>query len=148
MAKKAYIGVGGKARRVKRMYVGVNGIARKVKKAYIGVGGTARPCFFEGLEYYGTATRLSVAMERLAATTVGNYALFGGGYGGNGKASAVVSAYNASLTRSAPTDMILGGADLAATAVGSYALFGGGYNSKYQRTVDAYNTSLTHSNPE
>ena len=42
MAKDAYIGVGGKARKVKNLYIGVGGKARKVKKAYIGVGGKAR----------------------------------------------------------------------------------------------------------
>ena len=34
---------------------------------------------YPNLSYQGTATGLSVARERLAATTVGNYALFGGG---------------------------------------------------------------------
>lgn len=42
MAKNAYIGVDGKARKVKNIYIGVDGKARKVKKAYIGVGGKAR----------------------------------------------------------------------------------------------------------
>lgn len=42
MAKGAYIGVGGKARKVKNLYIGVDGKARKVKKAYVGVGGKAR----------------------------------------------------------------------------------------------------------
>lgn len=50
MAKKAYIGVDGVARKVKKMYLGVNGVARKVKKAYIGVGGLARLFFSSGLQ--------------------------------------------------------------------------------------------------
>ncbi len=37
-----YIGVDGKARKVKGVYIGVDGVARKVKKGYIGVGGVAR----------------------------------------------------------------------------------------------------------
>ena len=41
MAKKAYIGVDGKARAVKKIYLGVDGKARKVKKAYLGVDGVA-----------------------------------------------------------------------------------------------------------
>lgn len=45
MAKKWYIGVADKARKVKKAYVGVSGIARKVKKGYIGVNGVARPFF-------------------------------------------------------------------------------------------------------
>lgn len=42
MAKDVYIGVGGKARKVRNLYIGVGGKARKVKKAYVGVGGKAR----------------------------------------------------------------------------------------------------------
>ena len=42
MAKGTYIGVGGKARKVRNLYLGVGGKARKVKKAYVGVGGKAR----------------------------------------------------------------------------------------------------------
>lgn len=42
MAKAIYVGVGGKARKVKEIYVGVNGTARAVKKVYVGVGGKAR----------------------------------------------------------------------------------------------------------
>ena len=80
MAKGMYIGIDGVARKAKKMYLGVDDKARKVKKAYMGVDGVAR-CIFSGsdLEYYGTATELSVARNNLAATTVGNYALFGGG---------------------------------------------------------------------
>ena len=81
MTKAAYIGVDGKARKIKKGYVGVNGIARKIKKAYVGVGGVARPCWGGGggLSYYGTITPLSKARGYLAATTVGDYAIFGGG---------------------------------------------------------------------
>ena len=42
MAKNIYVGVGGKARKIKQLYVGVGGKARKVKKVYVGVGGKAR----------------------------------------------------------------------------------------------------------
>ena len=45
MAKRVYIGVNDKARRVKRVYLGINNIARKVKKIYIGVGNVARLCY-------------------------------------------------------------------------------------------------------
>ena len=48
MAKGAYIGVAGKARKVKKMYIGVNNVARKVKKGYIGINGVARQCFLGG----------------------------------------------------------------------------------------------------
>lgn len=42
MAKKTYIGVGDKAKKVKKIYVGVGGKARRVKKAYVGVNGVAK----------------------------------------------------------------------------------------------------------
>lgn len=81
MAKGAYIGVNGIARKIKGGYIGIDGVAKKIKKAYIGVGGVARPCWGGGDEptYYGTVTALSKARSNLAATSVGNYALFGGG---------------------------------------------------------------------
>ena len=47
MAKNIYVGVGGKARKVKQLYVGVAGKARKVKKVYVGVGGKARLVYVE-----------------------------------------------------------------------------------------------------
>lgn len=56
-------------------------VARKIKKIYISVDGVAR-CIFgdKELSRYGTITELSVARSNLTATTVGNLALFAGGY--------------------------------------------------------------------
>lgn len=80
MTKRAYVGVSGKARKVKKIYLGVEEKARKVKRGYIGVGGVARPFWSgDGLTHYGTVTPLSRDRYNLAATTVGDYALFGGG---------------------------------------------------------------------
>ena len=80
MAKKVYVGVSSTARKVKRMYVGVSSKARRVKKGYVGINGVARLFYAsEGLDYYGTARALSKSRNSLAATTIGNYALFGGG---------------------------------------------------------------------
>ena len=95
MAKGAYIGVNGIAQKIKGGYIGIDGIAKKIKKAYIGVGGVARPCWGEGgeLTYYGTVTALSTARYNLAATSVGDYALFGGGYIGSDSVTKVVDAY-------------------------------------------------------
>ena len=83
-------------------------------------------------------TALSAARSYLVATTVGNYALFGGGT--TGKASSVVDAYDTSLTRTTPTALSEARDRLAATTVGDYALFGGGVNSNgvYSAVVDAY----------
>ena len=125
-------------------------VARKIKKAYIGIGGVARICFTTGLDYWGqTDERLSVARSGLAATTVGDYALFAGGKAGT-TYSTTVDAYDKTLTRTTPTALSVGRTDLSATTVGDYALFGGGWRSttpNYPPTVDAYDKSLTRTTP-
>ena len=146
MAKKAYIGIDNIARKIKKGYVGIDSIARKVKKGYVGIGGVARPCFGGGkLSYYGAITSLSAARSHFAATTIGNYALFGGGT--DGTAYSTVEAYDASLTRTFPTELSVARYTFSATTVGNYALFCGGYGADYRSTVDAYDTSLTRTLP-
>ena len=146
MAKGAYIGVGGVARKIKKGYLGVDGVARKIKKAYIGVGGVARLCWSSGeLAYHGTATPLLVGRMQLAATSVGDFTLFAGGKTGSRDFASTVDIYNASLTKSAVKALSAARYNLAATSTGSYALFAGGNPtaSTYSNVVDAYNTSLT-----
>lgn len=139
MAKGAYIGVDGIARKIKKGYIGVDDVARKIKKAYIGIGGVARPFWGGGLEYYGQITPLSAYMANHTATTVGNYGIFAD--------HQCTDAYSSTLTKSTAATLSQPRYRLAATAIGSYALFGGGtYESSYN-TVDAYNTSLTKSTP-
>jgi hypothetical protein len=82
---------------------------------------------------------LSAARQYLAAASVGSYALFGGG-----GSSAVVDAFNSSLTRITPTALSSARLQLAAASVGSYALFGGGGSSA---VVDAYDAALTRTTP-
>ena len=147
MAKGAYVGVDGVAHKVKKIYTGVDNVAKQVKKGYVGVGGVARPFFSsDGLEYYGAITPLSVGREQLSATTVGNYALFGGGQRTFSTDKDTVDAYDATLTRSTPTALSVARECLAATTVGNYALFGGGGGSiegySYTDTVDAYVDSV------
>ena len=83
----------------------------------------------------------------MAATTVGDYGLFGGGYIGAYDASIAVDAYNASLVHSIATPLREGWFSWVATTVGDYALFGGGYRQEwgspkdreyYSSTVYAY----------
>ena len=143
MTKACYVGVAGKARKVKKIYTGVANKARKVKKAYVGVGGKARLFFSadQKLGYYGTVTGLSQGRNYLAATTVGDYGLFGGGMDfifGNSY-FATVDAYTTSLVRSTPTVLSKARGALAATTVGDYGLFGGGGANDGLATVDAYN---------
>ena len=53
MAKGVYLGVSGKARKIKKLYIGVGGKARKVKKGYIGISGKARLFFSAESPRYG-----------------------------------------------------------------------------------------------
>jgi hydrogenase maturation factor len=98
-------------------------------------------------------TALSVARIFSTATTVGNYALIAGGYTvasvdeesnlDISGLSAVVDAYDTSLTRSTPTPLSAARQDSVATTVGNYALIAGGYtdllsNDVCSSVVDAY----------
>lgn len=121
-----------------------NGIARKVKKAWIGDENGIARLFFEKnkvLSDYMTTTELSISRKYLTATSVGNYAIFGGGY--DSSYYKVVDAYDTSLTRSLPAELNNARYALASTTIGNYALFGGGY--PYTTTLDVYDASLTKS---
>jgi hypothetical protein len=63
----------------------------------------------------------------MAATSVGNFALFGGGnLSSYPRDSAIIDAYDEYLTRTTQTNLYIARGELAATSVGGYALFGGG----------------------
>ena len=121
-------------------------VARKIKKGYVGVGGVARLCWIgrELTSYDNVNNGLSLARTSLAATTIGDYALFGGGYDTSGRYVSNVDAYDTSLTRTTPTSLSTGRHYLAATSIGDYALFGGGFTNGTAVTnvVNAYDTSL------
>lgn len=148
MARKAMLTVGGTYHKVKKQYLTVGGLYRKVKKGFVTIGGTYRPYFTGGeLAYYGTIAGSSLNYEGAAATSVGNYALFGGG---GSEGTSLVTACSKSLTISNPTNYLQGNSmDLAATSVGNYALFGGGYyNGSARNYLTAYDTSLTRTLPD
>jgi len=90
MAKKGYIGVGGRARKIKKLYVGINGIAREVKKAYVGINGVTELFFQKGASWkevslpyeinwsaitYGASKFVAVAnaSDKIAYSTNGIY---------------------------------------------------------------------------
>ena len=101
----------------------------------------------DGVSKWLNAPDLSVARYSLAATHVGNYALFAGGRTIS-TYSNVVDAYNTSLERTTPTPLSQARYYLAATNAVDYALFAGGQsNYGYSNVVDAYNTSLERSTP-
>jgi len=89
---------------------------------------------------WSTAT-LSVARSNLAATSVGNVALFGGGDGANGMCN-TVDIYNATTGTWSTASLSVARWQLAATSVGNVALFGGGCNDDgcddASSTVDIY----------
>ena len=92
---------------------------------------------------------LSASRQYLAATTVGSYALFGGGIRSDNYNTlySIVDAYDSSLTKTIPTQLSETRGHLAATTVGDYALFGGGlvYDSTgASAAVDAYDAHLVH----
>ena len=129
----------GVKRRIKRIYIGVNGKAKKIADT------TTGPYILSE-----APTNLSQARESLAATSIGNYALFGGGYYSG--ISNVVDAYDTSLVRTTPDRLSQARQYLAATSIGDYALFGGGDVSYspyyyYSSAVDAYDTSLVRTTP-
>lgn len=93
-------------------------------------------------------SNLALARQYLAATNIGNYALFAGGHATTtAYVKNTVDAYDTSLTHTNPTTLYEERSNLAATSIGDYALFGGGFHNTYLKVVDAYNKSLTRSNP-
>ena len=91
-----------------------------------------------GVEQADQPENLSVARSYLAATHVGNYALFAGG----NNYTDIVDAYNTSLEKLTPTPLSRGRGYLAATHVGNYALFGGGWYSDFNNGSNYYNYNL------
>lgn len=146
MAKKAYLGVDGTARKVKSTYVGVHGLARKVKKAYVGIGGVARPFFGgDGLVKYGYITPLSVARLFAKPANVDGHALIIGGYIGDVLYD-TVDAYDASLIRKAAPPLSSPTWTPGTANAGNYALVAGGRsgsNNNFTDKVEAYSASLT-----
>jgi hypothetical protein len=120
------------------------GVARRIFKAYVGVGGVARP-FWGGdkLSEYGAITGLYSGRYAMASTSVGNYALFAGGWSANYSDTNNVDTYDKSLTHS-HRQIGRGRNRAAATTVGNHALIAG---SDDHKVVDALDSSLTLSNP-
>ena len=121
MAKKAYIGVDGVARKVKKMYLGAGGKARKVKKGYIGVSGVARPFFTGGNpEFYGTRT-LPNASFHIASASIGTYAIFAGGRNDDYDYYDSVVCYNSSLTRKLATPLEKPNAEMKGASLADFS---------------------------
>ena len=99
-----------------------------------------------GVSYKGDLISLVYGARGLAATSVGNYALFGGGQYGNNNTLSYVTSIDKFLTvRQTSQSLQWDVSALAATSVGNYALFGGGISAGAGSSdkVTAYDTSLT-----
>lgn len=104
---------------------------------------------------HSTPTVLSQARAYGAGASIGNYALFAGGFTrtttGTRTHYSIVDAYNTSLTRTTPTGLSLARSFLASASNSNYAIFAGGdtgtsaSSPSYTMVVDAYNSSLTRS---
>lgn len=154
MAKGAWIGVGGKARKIKNMYIGIGGKARKIKKAWIGVGGKAR-LFFSSDQ---VLTYLKEITQSAAAPTANSrdmrHAVANGNHAMVMCRQKYADFFNASLTRSdigfSSSSTQYGNQTACFTS--SYNMIaGGGYSTSSNGSVDinelrAFNSSLTCTN--
>ena len=147
MAKKAYIGVDGVARKIKKGYIGIDGVARKIKKAYIGVGGVARPCWSGGeLTYYGKISmyQSSDVSQGVSAVRVGDYALFAGGVSISYFANKDVISLDKNYTKQALEKLTNERGYMGTATVGNYGIFVGGWSgSSVTSIVDCYDANLT-----
>lgn len=100
---------------------------------------------FNGSLTYVTYKTLGNATHKNAATTVGNYALIGGGFNIYGQGLGEVYAFNSSLTKTTAPSLSVARGSVAATTLGEYAIFAGGESAAdtTDSTVDIYDASLT-----
>lgn len=108
-------------------------------------------CIFDSSLVYTQSGVYSNIMLDAAATTVGNYVIFGGGRSArtDGNFYSTVEIYNTSFTKvsSSGRSLSVERCSLAAATNGSYAIFAGGFNENINtvNNADVYNTSLTKS---
>lgn len=144
-----------KTKKLNKIYAVVGNVTKVIKKVYAVVGGITKLVWsdIKGLlkKSEKTASNLNEGRYNLAAITLGNYALFGGGiqYASGYKIYSIVDVYNTSLTRQASLLSLSHGAEyLAATSTNNYALFSGeGFETSYYNTIDAFDKFLVKSTP-
>ena len=158
MAKRTYIGVSGKARKIKKMYVGVSGKARKVKKAYIGVAGKARPFWGDGkISSFGEVSSLKEARTLAAGEYVSDYLIIAGGSRRHNVTSwsnpkSAVDAYNKNFVKQEVADLVEKKASSTPAGIlNKTAIFFGGTNDYDSddgtigsSKIDTYDENLVH----
>jgi hypothetical protein len=168
--KKAYIGINGIARLFfgsgELKYVGQvanfsntktgPNVASAKESYFICAGGTdtnGNAIPFNTVEAFNSnftktnADVLQLARYNMGSGSVGNYAIFAGGFGNDSYAHVnYVDAYNTSLTHTLPTSTTASAGGMGSTNLGDYILFTCGTRSRGTTlevsNVDAYNTSL------
>lgn len=133
-------------------FVDGNSKARNIKKAYIGIGGKARPFWsYESIEYYGSAPPMMGGRCNLAAGSVGNCAIFAGGSSGNqSEIFGLIDCYNSELVYIAISTLSNAAAFNAAATVGGqfgHLAFTGGRDTGFNvnQIIDLYDSNLTKS---
>lgn len=153
MAKGAYIGTGGTAKKIKKIYLGVGGVAKKVKKAYIGIGGVAKIWFSSDVVLANTvaATGITnpVSTSSGPTTTARDRGTVFNGYaflddGGTSSTDCKAAIYNSSLTKGTSITLPSQNCIKYMGRLPSYAInFGGTTATPYNARMCRFNTSLT-----
>lgn len=141
MAKGAFIGVGGVAKKIKNIYIGVGGVAKKVTKAYIGVNGVAK-LFWSG----AITSSVSYTGELSSTVTRSSYSGYGNNFGAVFKdeinSNSNIVYINASLTKTVLAGSVTSAG--IASANPSYLLVTGGVSYKtVYNYINAINSSGT-----
>lgn len=157
-----YMVIDGAYFKASKAYAVENGVYKKLSKAYVvGNNKYVRLWSAKSLDYYGTATALSAGRAGGAGVSIGEYALFGGGYNdGDTFAVRTVDAYDTSLTHSTLTNALQATAAYLAAAANEtptdtkyhHAIFAGGTGytgtpSLLRKVATAYDKSLTRTYP-
>lgn len=158
----AFAAENSKYTKIKKTYVVENGKYVRLKKAYVVENGKYVKLWSGNeLLYYGTATALSAGRAGGAGVSIGEYALFGGGYNdGDTFAVRTLDAYDTSLTHSTLTNALQATAAYLAAAANEtpadtkyhHAIFAGGTGytgtpSLLRKVATAYDKSLTRTYP-
>ena len=116
-------------------------------RGYLAAASTTNYAVFGGGNASGTVDAYNASLTRtiapsmvgnkeLAATKLGEFAIFGGGTSvSNSTASNVVTSYDDSLTKTELTSLTTARGNLGAATIGNYAIFAGGGTSA---TAEAY----------
>jgi hypothetical protein len=162
---------GAVARRVSKMYVGVGGKARRIKYGYVGVDGKARQ-FYSAGELSKPAFNATPTFGNgfYGAASIGDYALFAGGFNNNlhrpadgstteNRIKSKVMSINSSLTVGAPSELSVARYGMATASTSTHACFLYGGRAQYDglfyytysynsNACDIYNASLTRQTME